>query len=69
MKQLRKLYYSIFKRYERLELRVFNYAEADKVLKENDSKPEEEKWHLAKEEDDNHFYGYVYLERKKRIWE
>lgn len=69
MIHLRRLYFKFFKTYERLEMRVFTYREADELLKQNPNKPEEEQWHIAIEEDTNHVYGTVYLERKKRIWE
>ncbi len=69
IKRLKKLYYSMFKTYRRLEFKVFSYKDADILLKENEGKSEEEQWHLAKEEDTNTFYGYVCLERKVRVWE
>ncbi len=69
MKHLRRLYFKLFKRYERLEMKCFTYKEADDILKKNDSQPEENKWHIAIEEDTNYNYGVVFLERKKRIME
>lgn len=63
----RKLYYSIFKCYKRLELIFVTYQEADRLLKANDGKLEKDKWVLAKEEDANHVIGMAYLERKERI--
>lgn len=63
----RKLYYIIFKRYKRLEIKFVSYAEGDKMIRASVGKPEEEKWVLAKEEDTNKRYGFVYLERKVRI--
>lgn len=69
MKYLRKLYYRWFPTYERLEMKLFSYREGDALLKENDSKPDDQKWHLAKEEDANQNYGFVYLERRRRVIE
>lgn len=69
MIHLRRLYFKLFKTYERLELKTFTYTEADALLKKNEGKPEEDQWHIAIEEDTNYNYGIVFLERKKRIWE
>lgn len=63
----RRLYYKLFKRYRRIELKFVSYTEGDKMIKETWDKPENEKWGLAKEEDNNRIYGMVYLERKERI--
>jgi len=65
----RRLYFKVFKRYERLEFMCLNWPEADVLLKENKNKSEEEQWHLAKEEDFNQIYGTVFLERRRRILE
>lgn len=35
----RKLYYRIFKRYKRLEIKFVNYAEGDRMIKETWNKP------------------------------
>lgn len=70
MSYLKKLYYKIFPQYERLELQVFSWEHADRLIKENANKPPEEQWVLAiPEEDNNHFIGVVWLERRKRITE
>ncbi len=69
MKMLRRIYFKIFKHYKRLEVRLFTYSEADTMMKFSVGKPESDQWVLAKEEDTNFMYGYVYLERKIRITE
>lgn len=46
---------------KRVELRLMPYAEADRLLK-----AENTDWRLAPEEDDNHQLGMVYLERIDR---
>ena len=50
-----------------METRFVSYAEGDKMITDSSGKPESERWVLAKEEDDNHVYGWVYLCRKERI--
>jgi len=47
------------KRYQRLELRLCSYREADKLLSESDS---QQFWRLAPEEDTNNSLGFVWLE-------
>lgn len=64
---MKKLFYKIFKRYRRLELKLVMWPEADKMIKANKGKPASEQWVIAKEEDTNSSYGMVYLERKERI--
>lgn len=64
---LKKLFYKIFKRYKRLELRFVSYREGDVLIRNTATRPENERWVLAKEEDMNHVIGMVYLERKERI--
>lgn len=64
---MKKLFYKIFKRYRRLELKFVIWPEADKMIKANEGKPASEQWVIAKEEDTNKAYGYVFLERKERI--
>lgn len=66
---LRRLYFKLFPRYERLEFTCLNWTEADKLIKENRWKPYEQQWQIAKEEDRNNIYGMVFLERRKRITE
>lgn len=61
-----KLWFKIIPTYDRLELKFLNWTDADILLKQNSNKPDEEKWHLAKEENTNQIIGMVYLERKKR---
>lgn len=63
MRFLKFIYYSIFKTYVRLDLKCITYREADEIL----SQPQtEEFWRIAKEEDTNFNFGYVYLEKVKR---
>lgn len=66
-KFFRRLYFRLFKRYERIELKCINWPSADALLKENRHKPEEEQWHIAPEEDHNQMLGAVFLERRRRI--
>lgn len=66
---LRRLYYRLFKRYRRIELNCFTYSNADKLIRENEGKPEKDQWVIAREEDKNYFYGMVWLERKERIYQ
>ena len=40
---------------KRLELRFVNYTEGDRLVREG--------WTIAREEDNNHAFGMVYLER------
>lgn len=67
MKQLRKIYYKIFRNYTILETKFVPYGAGDKMIRETHDKPEREKWVLAKEEDTNRIIGMVYLCRKERI--
>lgn len=46
----------------RLELRLFTYAEADRLLITG-----ENGWQIAPEEDTNHNIGYVWLERRRSL--
>jgi len=70
MKRLRRLYYRIFKRYRRLDLQFCTYAAGDILIRATADCPEKEQWVLAiPEEDHNHVFGMVYLERKERITE
>ena len=69
MKFFRRLYFKVFKTYRSIELKLFSYRDGDRLLKANDGKQEKDKWHLAKEEDENKQYGFVYLERRERILE
>lgn len=63
IKKLKRLYYQLIPHYERLEFKCVTYSEADRLMKQDPS------WVLAKEEDNNHNYGVVFIERKKRILE
>ena len=74
IQKLRRLYFRLFKRYRRLEIRYVSYSEGDRLIRENVDGPEAEQWHIAKEEDDNpligmfpHIGSSVYLERRERI--
>lgn len=65
---IRKLYFKIFKRYRRLEIRVVSYAEGDRLIRGNAAKPAREQWVLAiPEEDNNGMLNIVFLERRERI--
>ncbi|MFH1585236.1 MAG: hypothetical protein ABIB79_00530 [archaeon] len=67
--KIKKLYYKIFKRYQRTDYRFLPYHEADDLIKNNEGKPEHEQWVIAKEEDYNTCIGFVHLERRERILE
>ena len=69
MKIITRLYYRLFKKYREIEVKLLPYNEADKLLKQNGGKPEDQQWDLAKEEDINIAYGYVILARRERITE
>lgn len=67
---LRRLWFRCFPRYQRLELRTANYVEADRLIRSTAYLPEPERWRLAiPEEDRDHAFNVVYLERRVRIWE
>ena len=74
MKWLRKIYYRLFPTYRRLALVSVPYSLADRMIRENEGKPENEQWVIAHEEDVNITQSlsfivepHVYLERKERI--
>lgn len=67
MKALRKLYHKIFKRYNVLETKCVTYSDGDRMIRENDGKPESEQWVLSDLEDNNMAIGMVFLCRKVRI--
>lgn len=67
MSALRKLYYRVFKRYQRLAFQICTYAEADALIKATYNLPEPQQWHLATEEDHNCTVGVVFMERRERI--
>jgi len=68
VRTLKSLYYRIFKRYRRLELKLCTYAEADAILrKQGIPGNPDEGWRIAREEDSNRVIGIVYLERRERI--
>lgn len=73
MKLLRFIFYSIFKRYIRLELKYCTWKEADKILSEPNAMDESQDsfWRIAPEEDTNmpNLLGEpkVYIERVKRV--
>lgn len=68
IKWFRRLYYQLIPTYKRLELKLCSYGEADVLIRQNAQfEDKTQHWVLAKEEDTNRFYGYVYIERKERI--
>jgi hypothetical protein len=68
MKWLRKIWLRWFPQYRRLEIKLVTYAEGDRMIRDTHGKTEAERWHIAiPEEDINHAFGLVYLERKERI--
>lgn len=66
--KIKGLYYRVFKKYRRLEIKCCTYATGDILIRQNVGKPECEQWVLAiPEEDRNRVIGVVYLERRERI--
>jgi hypothetical protein len=49
--------FSVQEKKKRVELRFVTYSEGDRLIKLNEG------WKIAKEEDDNHKTGWVYLEK------
>jgi hypothetical protein len=68
-KSLRRLFLRWFPQYRILDTQFLSWHEADELMRQNEGKPESERWIVSKLEDNNHFIGYVYLERRERIWE
>lgn len=67
MKFLRKIFFKIFKRYNRLELIFVSWEDADALIRQNENFTDtSQHWVIAKEEDDNKLIGFVFLERKER---
>jgi hypothetical protein len=68
LRALKSLYYRIFKRYRRLELRLCTYEEADALLRAQGipGNPDEG-WRIAIEEGGSYVIGVVYMERRERI--
>lgn len=69
MKLLKKIYYTLFVRYRRLELQGMFLSDADRLLRQNEGKPEGAQWRIAHEEDYNRVPGIVWLERRVRVRE
>jgi hypothetical protein len=69
LKKIRRLWLKWFPVYERLDLQICSYAAADVMIRQSERKPEDQQWVIAKEEDTNHIIGFVYLERRRRIWD
>jgi hypothetical protein len=67
MKIITRLYYRLFKKYREIEVKLLPYNEANELLKQNGGKMEDQQWGLAKAEDTNIAYGYVFLARRERI--
>lgn len=69
-RKLHQWFFRWFPHYERLELRVVSYPEADQLIRNSEGQPEAEQWVIAREEDKNRAYGVcVFLERRRRILE
>lgn len=64
---LKKLYYRLFPTYRILETIFVTYRVGNQLIEDTENSPEEERWVLAKEEDNNPIIGMVYLCRKVRI--
>lgn len=69
MKFLRRFWFKVFPKFERLELRFLPYNEADQLIRESEGKPEDQQWVIAREEDGNTVAYMVYLERRRRVLE
>ncbi len=69
MRLIKRWYYKLFPTYRRLELAFLNYKEADDLIRANEGKAEWDRWELAREEDANSIEGFVFMERKIRIWQ
>lgn len=69
IKTLRRWYFKIFKRYERIDYRCVTYLEGDRMIRATAHMAEHEQWVLAPEEDHNRIPLIVFLERRKRIME
>ena len=64
----RRLYFLVFKRYRRLELRILTFPEADELCRSWNGVDPKGKWHVA-DEDQKMLWPNVALERKERITE
>lgn len=67
---IRKLWYWLVPTYERLNYRMLTENQADKLIRETDHLyPEEERWRIAKENDQLLKFGLpvVRIERRRRI--
>jgi len=53
--------------FREIEVKLLPYNEANELLKQNGGKMEDQQWGLAKAEDTNIAYGYVFLARRERI--
>lgn len=68
-KKLRRLFLRWFPRYRRLELRHVNWLAAQDMILMRSVLDEDLRWVIAKEENQNLDLGYVWIERRERIWE
>ncbi len=69
MKLLKRLWYRLVPTYRRLELRCVTYAHGDTLIRGSAEKPESKRWKLATfEEDRNRRIGFVFIERRERVW-
>jgi hypothetical protein len=69
MRFMCRLYFRLFPTYRRLEIGCFTYLEADRRIKASVGLPEAQQWVIAPEEDQSRSIGWVYLERRERIWQ
>lgn len=68
MKWLRKWFFALVPRYNILERKCFTYIEADKLLRDNEGKPESQQWMLDTYYEDRNCVPFVvYLMRRERI--
>lgn len=64
---IRRVWFKFVRTYERLDLQVMSYSEADKLIRRQGEPQDSGHWAIAKEEDTNRAIGYVYLERRRRV--
>lgn len=67
MKFLKRLFYRWFPRYRQLEVKFCSFEMADALIRSN---PQPAEWVICHRlEMRNDCFGYVYIEKRIRIWE
>jgi len=67
MRKIKQFYYKIFPRYKVVETKFVTWDEGDKMIKETQNSPDNEKWVISEKEDENRIIGMVHLCRKERL--